>query len=186
MSGSPTGLLQRLQQTGDAAAWGRLVDLYSAHLFLWACRAGLPGAEAADLVRDVFAAIAQKLPEYRTTSPGGFRAWLRTLAHARRRELLAKQKVPAGHAAPDAASPVPAVADDLWEGEYLPFLLRAAVELMQPEFPPSDWKACWGVAIEGRPAADVARELGLTVAAVYAAEARVLRRLRQELDGLLN
>ncbi len=158
------------------------------HLFLWACRAGLPGAEAADLVRGVFAAVAQKLPEFRTGSPSGFRPWLRTLAHTQRRELLLKQKVLTGHPGQqaDAPAPVPADADALWEGEYLPFLFRAAVELMQPEFSPADWKACWGVAIESRPAADVARELGLTVAAVYAAEARVLRRLRQELDGLLN
>jgi RNA polymerase sigma-70 factor (ECF subfamily) len=39
--------------------------------------------------------------------------------------------------------------------------------------------------VAGRPAADVAAELGLSVDAVYAAKARVLRRLRQELSGLL-
>jgi RNA polymerase sigma-70 factor, ECF subfamily len=186
MSASPSGLLLRLQQTGDQAAWGRLVDLYSAHLFLWACRAGLPGAEAADLVRGVFAAAAEKLYEFRPGDPGGFRGWLRGLAHAERRAALRK-KVPAGQAAPpEDPPPVPAAADALWEGEYLPLLLRAAVDLMQAEFAPADWKACWGVAVEGRPAADVSRELGIPAAAVYAAEGRVLRRLRQELDGLLD
>ena len=44
----------------------------------------------------------------------------------------------------------------------------------------------WELAACGRPAADVAAELGLTPAAVYSASARVLRRLRQEFRGLLD
>jgi DNA-directed RNA polymerase specialized sigma24 family protein len=185
MSDSQPGLLLRLQRTGAQADWGRLVDLSSAHLFLWGCRAGLPGPEAAELVRRVFDAVAGKLAEFRPGSPGGFRAWLRGLAHAQRRELL-RQKVPAGQAAPEDPPPVPAAADALWEAEYLPVLLRAAAELMQAEFAPADWKAFWGVAVEGRPAADVSRDLGIPAAAAYAAEGRVLRRLRQELDGMLD
>ena len=48
------------------------------------------------------------------------------------------------------------------------------------------WKACWECVVAGKPAAAVARDLGLTVAAVYAAKSRVLRRLREELGGLLD
>jgi RNA polymerase sigma-70 factor (ECF subfamily) len=40
--------------------------------------------------------------------------------------------------------------------------------------------------VAGRPAADVARELGMTAHAVYLAKARVLRRLREEVAGLLD
>ncbi len=40
--------------------------------------------------------------------------------------------------------------------------------------------------VAGRPAEDVARELGVTVNAVYLATSRVLARPRQELDGLLD
>lgn len=185
MSFTSGSLLQRLQQSGDQAAWERLVDIYSGHLFLWACRAGLPGEQAADLVRGVFAAAAAKLTEFRPGAPGGFRAWLRGLAHAQRRELLRKQVHAGGAAAADIPAP-PAAAETMWEAEYLPSLLTPAVELLQAEFAPAEWKACWGVAVEGRPAADVGRELGLTPADVHAAEARVLRRLRLELEGMLD
>jgi RNA polymerase sigma-70 factor, ECF subfamily len=54
---------------------------------------------------------------------------------------------------------------------------------MQAEFQPATWKACWECAAVGRPAAEVAAELGMTVNAVYLATSRVLRRLRQELAG---
>jgi DNA-directed RNA polymerase specialized sigma24 family protein len=184
MPASPSSLLQRLQQHGDQTAWGQLVELFSAHLFLWGCRAGLSAAEAAELVRATFAEVARKLPAFRPGSPGGFRAWLRELAQAQRRELLRK-KVPAGGPAAEPAL-VPPDANVMWEGEYLPFLLRAALDLVQGEFPTQDWKAFRAVTAEGRSPADVAGELGLPVGAVTIAEARVLRRLRQELDGLLD
>jgi RNA polymerase sigma-70 factor (ECF subfamily) len=57
---------------------------------------------------------------------------------------------------------------------------------MQADFEASTWKACWQLIVDGRGAADVAAELRLTVAAVYAARSRVLRRLRSELQGLLD
>jgi RNA polymerase sigma-70 factor (ECF subfamily) len=189
MNESHPSLLHRLQQAGDQAAWERLVDLHSALLYLWACRAGLRGNEAADLVTQVFAAVLKKLPEHGGVLPtGGFRGLLRSLAHAARRDLLLRRPVPVGGPPSPAADPgrVPAGAETLWEAEYAGFVLARAVELAQPEFPAEDWKACWEVAVEGRPAADVARVLGMTPAAVYAAEARVLSRLRQELEGLLD
>ena len=64
--------------------------------------------------------------------------------------------------------------------------MRRALELMQADFQPTTWKACWEYAVQGRPAEEVARELDTTVAVVYAAKSRVLRRLRQELAGLLD
>ncbi len=57
---------------------------------------------------------------------------------------------------------------------------------MQAEFPSRMWKACWEHLVHDRPAADVAAELGIAVGTVYVAKARVLGRLRQELDGLLD
>lgn len=60
------------------------------------------------------------------------------------------------------------------------------MEVMQQEFQPTTWKACWEHVVGGRPAIDVARELNITPNAVYLAKSRVLRRLRQELEGLLD
>ncbi len=71
---------------------------------------------------------------------------------------------------------------DLKEAEKI--LSQRAVELVRAEFEQHTWEAWWKTAVEGRPAADVAAEMGMSLAAVYKAKSRVLLRLRQELAGL--
>ena len=63
-------------------------------------------------------------------------------------------------------------------------LSQRAVELVRAEFEQRTWEAWWKTAVEGRPAADVAAEMDMSLAAVYKAKSRVLLRLRQELAGL--
>ena len=77
-------------------------------------------------------------------------------------------------------------ADAFWDAEDRHYLVARALEVMQGDFEPTTWKACWAFVVEGRSAADVAKQLGTTVNAVYVAKLRVLRRLRQELNGLLD
>ena len=82
-----------------------------------------------------------------------------------------------------------AIADDLeaaWNAEYQHHLVNRALLMMQADFEESTWKACWEMVVAGRPAASVAAELGLSVGAVYAAKFRVLKRLRRDLEGLLD
>ena len=65
-------------------------------------------------------------------------------------------------------------------------LAERAARLIRADFNPATWAAFWATTVEDRPANEVALELGLSVNAIYLARARVLHRLRQELDGLLD
>ena len=80
----------------------------------------------------------------------------------------------------------PEAEDAFWQIEYQQQLVNRALKLMEAEFEETTWKACWECVVSGKPAGVVARQLGLTVAAVYAAKSRMLRRLREELSGLLD
>ena len=71
------------------------------------------------------------------------------------------------------------------EAEYRRFVVQRALDLMQAEFPQATWQACWQYVVLGRPPAEVAAGLALSVNAVYLAKSRVLRRLHQELDGFI-
>ena len=88
-----------------------------------------------------------------------------------------------GGTPPDVAAP-----DELeafWEGEYQRHVVGQALRIMQADFEPNTWRACWEMVVDGLPAARVAQKLGVSVGTVYAAKCRVLARLRQELAGLV-
>jgi RNA polymerase sigma-70 factor, ECF subfamily len=187
MDTTPASLLERLRRPAEAHAWAKFVELYTPFLFYWARRVGLPEQDAADLVQDVFALLVQKLPEFAYDEHKSFRSWLRTVTLNKWRENQRRR----------AATPLPVCADsvleqitepagqDLWEAEYRQYVVGRALELMKSDFQPATWKACWEIVAVGRPAGEVAAELGMTVGAVYAAKFRVLGRLREELAGLV-
>jgi RNA polymerase sigma-70 factor (ECF subfamily) len=181
-----TSLLERLRGPAEQGAWARFVDLYTPLLFYWARRLGCQEDDAADLVQDVLTRLVLKLPEFRYDRNKSFRGWLRTVTRNvwrnRRRAGPPRQAAPT--ALDDLAGPDPA--DEIRDAEYGQWLVGRALELMQREFQPTTWKACWEYVVAGRPAAEVAAELGLSVGAVYMAKSRVLSRLRQELAGLLD
>jgi RNA polymerase sigma-70 factor, ECF subfamily len=192
MTSTPVTLLQRLrgpvQQETTAAAWAEFVELYTPLLYSWATRLGLQPSDAADLVQDIFVILVQKLPAFEYDSQKSFRAWLRTILMNRwrdreKRAAVVSQQNDAA-ALEQAAAPDQAI--EVEETEYREVLLRRALELMQREFHPATWRACWEQVVQGRPAAEVARELSLSVNAVYVARSRVLRRLREYLDHLLD
>lgn len=187
MDSSLASLLQRLKEPEPQRAWERFVDLYTPLIYFWACRIGLYAEDAADLVQDVFATLVEKLPEFTYNPQKSFRAWLKAVTLNRWRDLQRrKATAPASVGGATLADiPVPDAATALFEGEYQHYLLGRAVEIMQADFQPATWKACWALVVEGKPAAQVAAELGLSLQAVYSARARVLRRLREELAGLL-
>ncbi|MGH7139238.1 MAG: hypothetical protein ACREHD_26125, partial [Pirellulales bacterium] len=72
-----------------------------------------------------------------------------------------------------------------WEAEYREHIASLALSAMQEHFEPKSWRACWETVVNGRSAADVGLELGMSEGAIYVAKCRVLRRLRQELAGML-
>jgi RNA polymerase sigma-70 factor (ECF subfamily) len=80
----------------------------------------------------------------------------------------------------------PESADAFEEGEYRQHLVARALELMQSELQTVTWRACWEFVVNDRSASEVAQALGISVNAVYLAKGRVLRRLREELAGLLD
>jgi RNA polymerase sigma-70 factor, ECF subfamily len=188
MHTTSVSLLERLRQPQAQAAWERFVDLYTPLLFYWARRAGLREPDAADLVQDVFAVLVQKLPEFHYDRSRSFRSWLHTVLLNKWRELRRGRPLmpqPGSASLDGLTSPEDLIAE-FDEAEFRHHLLMRAMQLMQADFQPATWKACWEHVVCDRPAEEVARELHLTVNAVYLAKSRVLRRLRQELEGLLD
>src|SRR5438093_401506 len=180
-------LLERLRWPEEQEAnWRRFVQLYTPLLFHWARRLGLSAEDAADLVQEVLTLLVQKLPEFKYDPQRTFRGWLRTVMLNKWRDHRRLRRVPLAIGHEELPEVEAAEATTFEEAEYRQYVVKQALDLMQAEFQPATWRACWEYMIAGRSAEDVAKELGLTVNAVYLAKSRVLSRLRQELQGLLD
>jgi RNA polymerase sigma-70 factor (ECF subfamily) len=188
MDRTSVSLLERLRGPDEPAAWERFVRLYTPLLYQWAGRLGLQDADAADLVQDVFAVLVRKLPEFRYDPQKRFRGWLWTVLVNKWRERGRRRPAAGQPVGPEGLDelPGPDVEEGAIEAEYREYLIRRAMEVMRQEFQPATWQAFWECVVADRPAADVARQLGISENAVYLAKGRVLRRLRQELEGLLD
>jgi len=187
MLSTPVSLLERLRRPDDAvAAWPQFVHLYTPLLFGWARRAGLSEIDAADLLQDVFTTVLQELPRFEYQPDKSFRAWLRTVLLNRWRTLQ-RRRLPRS-IPPEQLDGLSAGADpDLpGEAEERRELVRRGLALIQDDFAPPTWQAFRECVVQGRRPGEVAAELGLSVNAVYLARSRVLRRLREQLAGLLD
>jgi len=184
MNTTNASLVERLREPSAAEAWERFVRLYGPLLLHWARKLGLRDQDAADLVQDVLVVLVRKMPEFQYQPNRTFRGWMRTVLINKWRDRPHR-----GPAAPlDSAIQPVAIPedDDLEEREYRLYVLGRALRMMADDFEPATWQACWETVVAGRPAADVAAELGITVNALYLAKSRVLGRLRRELAGLLD
>lgn len=187
MHSTPASLLERLRESGEQAAWEQFVTLYTPLLCHWMRKLGSQESEVGDLVQDVFAILVEKLPDFRYDRGKRFRGWLWTVTVNKWREKRRRQPLVL-HQAGEAALDELAVADTmpaLEEAEYEQFITRRALQLMKSDFQEATWRAFWECVVEGRSAPEVARELGVTENSIYLAKGRVLRRLRKELEGLL-
>lgn len=188
MNTTPVSLLERLRLPDQHEAWQRFVALYTPLLFHWARRVGLTSADAADLVQEVLLLLVRKLPDFVYQPGKRFRGWLWTVLVHKYRETR-RRRDPANVAVgPEHLSAVAAPDDlaEISEAEYRENLVRQALRLMQVDFQPITWRACWESVVEGKSAETLASELGISPGAVRAAKFRVLSRLRCELRGLLD
>lgn len=183
MPTTQVSLLQRLGRSPTEGAWEHFVQLYTPLLFYWARKVGLQEQDASDLVQDVLVVLVQKLPEFQYQPGKSFRGWMRTVLMNKWRDRRPLTPHPL------VSDLQPAAPDDLAileKDEYNRYLARRALELMKTDFEETTWRACWETAVNERPAAEVAAELGITLRAVYAAKSRVLMQLRRDLEGLLD
>ncbi len=188
MNDSPAtqpSLLVRLRDAADERAWSQFVDIYAPLIYEFARRRGLQDADAADLTQEVLATVAQSIRKFDyDPRRGSFRGWLFTIVANKFRtfrDRLYRQEQGSGDTtAQQLLQDVPAPADNQqWEREFQQRLFAWAAQEVQAAVEPATWQAFWQTAVLGVRPKDVARDLKLSVAAVYMAKSRVIARLKE-------
>ena len=190
LDATSTSLLRRAAAR-DGAAWERLVEL-CAPLIYGCCRqAGLQSADAADVAQEVFAAVARKLEDFRRDRPGdSFHAWLSTITRNKIRDYFRSRRQAQAAGGTEAQLHLAEIADPWSElsasssAAACSSLEHRAVQIVRAGVEERTWRAFWLVTVEGRDGPSVARELGMSLSAVYDANYRLRRRLRGEFEGL--
>ncbi len=195
MSETSASLLDRLRTAPDEESWRRLVDLYTPLVRGWLRRqAQLQSQDADDLVQEVLAVVVRRIPEFhREPRAGAFRRWLRTITVNCLRDFWRSQRHrPVATGDTEFQKMLDELADPesglsrLWDQEHDQHVTQRLLEMIRPKFEEKTWRAFQRVALDGATPDEAAAELGVTVNAVFIAKSRVLARLRQEGQGLID
>jgi RNA polymerase sigma-70 factor (ECF subfamily) len=142
--------------------------------------------------------VSRRIATFNRDKRGAFHGWLHEISNrwitAYWREYCRRQRTViiepikldglAAHKesiGPDGSSNV---GDPPPPGGELVIILRGLLELIRPDFEDRTFQAFLKVAVDGRPAKDVAEELGMTRNNVDQANFKVRKRLKQEFEAL--
>jgi RNA polymerase sigma-70 factor (ECF subfamily) len=186
-------LLVRIRDGQDKDAWRQFVQTYAAVVYGFARKRGLQDADAADLMQEVFRAIALSAHrlEY-DPRRGSFRSWLYTVTRNKLYNFLDGRKHQVRGSGDSGAQQrleelSSAHGDDaaaLWDQEYERRLSTLAMDRVRGEFQEATWRAFWMTAVEGKSAREAGTALRMSPGAVYVAKSRVLARLKEEVKVL--
>ncbi len=193
MAETPVSLLDRLQQKPAPADWQRLVELYTPLLRDWLSRCSIPRHEQDDLIQEILRRAVAKIAEFRRQRNGSFRRWLQVIMANCINLYWRKQRgKPSAVGGAEGELLLSQLADPdnplerSIEAEYHRYIVRRLVQLIEPEFRPETWQAFKRRVLDDLPPAIVAEELGISVNAVLIACSRIIKRLREEAQGLID
>jgi RNA polymerase sigma-70 factor (ECF subfamily) len=170
-------------------AWQAFHARYHEVILTWCRRRELPGAWAEDLTQEIWLKLLREISSY-DPAKGRLRSWLKAVVNnaltdfwRRRRGKPERGGVGgtaflerlAALAGPDAADELSVAIERRADSSAAEVLARVRARLHE-----KTWQAFYQTMVERRPAKEVARELGLSVSAVYKDTYRVKQMLHKE------
>ena len=184
-------LLVRLQGARDERAWAEFSLIYEPLVLRLMQRRGLQECDARDATQQVLIRISGAIERYQNDgADASFRRWLFRVARNVVVTFLTRQSgQPKVLDQDQIANALDAVSADcaeseLFDVEYRQQVLAWAIEQVRRDFKDSTWQAFVESSIHGRPIAEVASGLGLSVGSVYVARSRIIARLRAKVEEL--
>jgi RNA polymerase sigma-70 factor (ECF subfamily) len=171
-------------------AWAAFQARYRDVIFGWCLRRGLPADTAEDLTQDVLLKLFEQLPRYKhDPQRGQFRGWLKAVVNNALTDFWRKQRRRPDRGvggtsfqerlgqveSPELAADLSRVIETHAEATAAEVLERVRAKVKD-----TTWQAFYQKMVEGRPVAEVAAELNLSVTSVYKASYRVKQMLLEE------
>jgi RNA polymerase sigma-70 factor (ECF subfamily) len=200
--------LNRLKAGDDAESWQEFYRVYGKLVRDFAIQAGLMDTEADEVVQDTAIAVARHLPKFHyDPKVCRFKTWLLNQSSWRIKDQIKKRQrnqrlvsgvsANAGEASaspPDATSRTSTVErvpdsravnlEELFENEWRKSLLATALDRVKTQFTLKQFQIFDLNVLQQWPAAEVAKSLGVSLAAVYLAKHRIGRAVKKEVSRL--
>jgi len=183
-------LIVRLKDEQNELAWEEFVVQYEAFLQRFAVRQGVPERHVADVVQNILLAIARSIDGWQPDGQAAsFRRWLATVARNVVIKFMTRERRQAsGQGGTEVLDLLQGVAADpdadqirRYEHEFIVW----AAEQVRSEFIETSWAAFWATIIEGRSVSEVAAELRISPGSIYMSRSRIMARIRQQMEEVL-
>lgn len=178
-------LLAQLAENSDQHGWREFFQRYAPAVFRVARHRGLTNEDADDVVQQVMISIARHMKDFRYDRDRGyFRQWVRRIAnnficnYFRGQRPIQYDSTACEQLANEATT------EAVWNAEWQSQDLLWCLDQIEQDVSPRRMKAFRMYAVEGRSAADVAKELGMTPGHVYVIRHQMLALLRERLKAL--
>ncbi len=191
IGGHQSSPLIKLRDRGDRAAWAWFVETYALLVHGFLRRQGLQEADARDVSQEVFLSVAADIDRQESRRPGAFRKWLYTIVRNRTADYRRRNRPEViGAGDTQAQEMLAQVSADTgggekeWDQIYLWHLFSKAASGVKNDFEEPTWNAFWRTCVDEQSAQSVAEDLQMSVASVYMARRRVLKRIQQQITFL--
>ena len=183
-------LIVRLSGGQDQSAWWAFVEIYEPFLKHLALRQGVPASHVGDVTQQILMAIAGSVDRWKDDGAGAsFRRWVSRVARNVVIKFMARQRrIVQGQGGSDAMTQLgelPAIEDSILDQQYQHELIVWAAGQVRGEFAATSWQAFWATMIDGQAVADVAEEIGVSPGSIYMSRSRIIRRIRQKIDEVM-
>jgi RNA polymerase sigma-70 factor (ECF subfamily) len=175
-------LLVRLRNRADDAAWKLFLEVYTPLIYRYCRKHHLQEADAAEVVQDVLFQVNRSITSFEyNPERGRFRNWLGSVVRSKLSRFFRSNPIAMKQDSHEMIHLTTNHSDSDWSDHFHSELLQTALNRIQEEFEPHTWQAFDKVWLQQKTAAHAAKELSMTVAMVYVAKSRVLKRLQTEI-----
>lgn len=187
MAETRVSLIQRVRDHSDESAWEQFVAIYQPLITAYIRKRGVDEHDAADIVQDVFAKLVPAMARFELDQQRGrFRTWLwrvtqNALSDWMRRHATRDRAEQGWIDGQKLADENPPTIE--WDELYRHRILEVAFERVRNSVQPATWLCFEQRILAGRPAAEIAEELGVTPNVVYVNASRVMTKVREEMNA---
>ena len=184
-------LICRLKADNSGDDWNVFVKIYRPFIMGYLRRCDITGQDADDVCQNVLTQVVQGIARFEHNDRvGAFRTWLRKIARQRIWEFIhSRQKsnrLINNLRAFNSEDDVGLVIDEHWDREHDRYVVNRLLQLIRPEFTHRTWESFRAVVLGSEKPAAVANRLGVTANSVLIAKSRIMKRLRETGDGLID